>query len=181
MNFIGAPGQPPRLVTYANPPPAGMVGAGEVVIGAAQIADYVISADGKTLTPAAPTLDQQKAATLAALDVIAQAKLSFWTGGLAPAGGLQVDDISTGRITSWATQALVCKATGAAWGLPYWIMTDNSHRTFTGPDDFLTFAQAAETYKTAAVLQNSTLKGEINAAPDEAALAAIDLSAGWPS
>lgn len=129
----------------------------------------------------APTLDDMKRSALTDLASIATAKRDLWSGGQAPAGGLQVDDISTGRMTSWAAQALVSKVTGAAFGLPFWIMADNSHHTFTGADDFLTFAQAAAAYKTAAILNNSALKAAINAAADETALNAIDINGGWPA
>lgn len=136
---------------------------------------------GGAVTFPPPTLEQAKADKLRALAAIANVRLNLWTGDAAPAGGLQVDDVSTGRITSWAAGALVAQTTGVPFGLPFWIMADNSHRPVTSATDFIEFAQAALNYKTAAVLRNSVLKAAIDAAADAATLAAIDLTAGWPA
>ena len=126
--------------------------------------------------PPAPTLDKSKQAKLADLANIAAPILSTWA-----AGNLQVDDVSTGRMTSWGALAIVSIQSSTAFNLPYWIMADNSHRTFAGAADFLTFVQAAAGYRTAALLRNSQLKIAIQGAADVAGLAAIDITQGWPT
>lgn len=129
----------------------------------------------------APTLAAVRAAALAALAAVAARRLALWQGDGAPSGGLQVDDTSTARLNAWATQALMVQGTGSAFDLPYWIMADNSHRSFTGAADFLAFAQGAAAYKTAAVLHHAALKAAIRAAGDAAAVAAVNINAGWPA
>ena len=139
------------------------------------IADYV-SVNQLAMASKPVPLSIQQAQMRGQLDAIAAQKLSIWDGG-----NLQVDDASTANITSWATQATLAVATGAAFGLQYWIMADNSHRAFTGAADYLAFAQGALAYKTAVVLQYSALKQAIAGAPDATTLAAISISAGWPT
>lgn len=175
---IGTPGGAPRLFIDN---PADQCEAGEVAVEISEIGDYLISADGTGVQPRPLTLADQQKAALATLATLASAKLNLWAGGTAPAGGLQVDDVSTARINGWVSQALATKLTGAAFGLSYWIMADNSHHPITGADDFITFAQAALAYKTAAVLNNGNLKTSIAAAVDSTALAAIDPTQGWPT
>lgn len=141
---------------------------------------WVRHTDG-TFVEAMPSLEDIKYARLQELEAIASIRLNYWQGAGAPEGGLQVDDISTGRINAWATKALISDLTGAAFDLEFWIMEDNSHRTFANAAEFIAFASAAAAYKTAAILRNSTLKQLIRSADDSVTLAAIDLNAGWPS
>ena len=157
---------------YLLAPPDGVVADG--------LWSYVGGAYSQAPLPTLSLADQ-KVTALRSLGAVYNAKVVLWSGSGAPSGGLQVDESSMSRLTSWATQTLACKASGAAFGLLYWIMADNSHHTFTGPDDFLAFASAAAAYKTAVILNNSSLKAAIAAAPDEAALNAIDINGGWPA
>jgi hypothetical protein len=131
-----------------------------------------------SVTVRAASLEELKSQKKISLQNVANPKLDLWA---TPTGGLQVDDISTARLNAWATQALVCKLTSAAFGLPYWIMADNSHHTFADADAFLAFASAAADYKTSAILHHSALKQAIAGAADQAALDAIDLNTGWPT
>jgi hypothetical protein len=140
--------------------------------------DVVITpADGVVTVPS-PSLAELKDDKKVALQNVANPKLDLWA---TPTGGLQVDDISTARINAWATQALVCKLTSTTFGLPYWIMADNSQHTFADADAFIAFASVAAGYKTAVILNHSALKKAISDAADQVALNAIDLETGWPS
>ena len=93
----------------------------------------------------------------------------------------QLDEASQARITALAIKAdrKVAGAAGATWSGTF-IAADNSETTFS-ETAFGAFADAAANVVIARRLYARSLKNNILAAADGAALDAINVSAGWPS
>lgn len=93
----------------------------------------------------------------------------------------QLDDASQARITALAVKAnrKAAGAAGATWSGTF-IAADNTEATFT-ETEFGAFADAAANVVIARRLYARSLKNDILAAADGAALDAINVSAGWPS
>jgi hypothetical protein len=86
------------------------------------------------IAPQPPSFEVLHIEAYLALDSIASVRLNLWQGANAPAGGLQVDDTSMGRISMWVTQAIISNADGSPFALEYWIMADNSHLAIADAD-----------------------------------------------
>ncbi|WP_375453707.1 DUF4376 domain-containing protein [uncultured Methylobacterium sp.] len=96
------------------------------------------------------------AAQLAFMALVAGAKAGdlFWDGSVDPVTGAPV---------------------------PFaWIAEDNGTVTMDAPT-MVAFGKAAAAFKQGCIFAAFTLKGAIERAPDAAALAAIDLTQGWPA
>lgn len=146
--------------------------------------DHIIAPDGSggyIVQTRTKSLNELKVAKLADLEAVAQPKLSIWEGGSAPSGGIQIDDQSQSDLNSWASKALRAIVSSTSFTLPYWIMADNSHRTFTDANEFLSFADSVGDYKTTVILNRRSLKDQIEAASDETSLNNIDINTGWPT
>lgn len=121
------------------------------------------------------TLEDAKNAKLAQLVPIATEKLALWTGDHAPSGGVQLDDTSMLRLATWRARAALEQDAPE-----FWIMADNTIRSFWCAADFVEFVDSCVDYKASVILNNSRLKTAIRNAADTGALAAIDINQGWP-
>jgi hypothetical protein len=93
----------------------------------------------------------------------------------------QLDDASQARITSMGALAglVVAEVSGAAWPNPFGFITaDNEAVPFTAAQ-FVPLASAAAARVFALRTNARALKDAILAAEDQAALDAIDITAGW--
>jgi hypothetical protein len=92
----------------------------------------------------------------------------------------QIDPASQQNISALAVRALAAQAGAAAWPEGFvFIAADNAEVPFDAAA-FLAFAQVAADRVIALRMAYRSRKNALLAAPDLAALAAIDLSAGWP-
>jgi hypothetical protein len=94
----------------------------------------------------------------------------------------QLDDDSQARITALAfkAQRMVDARPGTTWDANFvFLAADNTAVSFTAAN-FLPFADAASNVVIARRIKARQLKDTILAAADAAALAAIDITAGWP-
>lgn len=177
---IGKPGENARLIISGSSTEEFVslqLSDGEVGLPSDYLSEYSISKDGKTLQPAIKSLQILKLDKIAELLPISRSKLNLWE---TPEGGLQTDDSSLIRLSMWENKAIIAKNNNTSFDLPYWIMADNSHKYFEGPDEFLGFYKAATDYKTAVVLYNSSLKNRIENSTSVEELNSIDLQEGWP-
>ena len=178
---IGAPGQAVRVLLHdpGSDFVALQMQPGEVGIATDTLGEYAISADGRALIDAPLSFSAAQLQTLGNLAALANQKLSLWVGGSAPAGGVQVDDSSRTNILGALAMAQLAAAAGAPFS-ERWIMADNSVRVFSTASEFVAFAQAIGAYYAGCVKNNAALKAQILAVADATALAAIDITAGWP-
>jgi hypothetical protein len=129
-----------------------------------------------------PSLDDLRAATVAAINAAADVLI---TAGAPVAGGLHIalDDGSRADLTAMAATAMAASANAFPWPESYsrgWITIENVRILLATPADGLTLAASAGDYYAAIVQHRRDLKDAALAAEDEAALDAIDISAGWP-
>jgi hypothetical protein len=128
-----------------------------------------------------PDLAALRAAKLAAIDAAYGARVA---AGLTYGGhAWQIDDESRGNIAGLAARAgfKLLGVAGVTWpdaGQPYRAL-DNAWVDFA-PADFLTFAQAVADLYTAIRVRYAGLKDALVAAADQAAIAAVDETVGWP-
>ena len=95
----------------------------------------------------------------------------------------QVDASSLSNITSMGALATASIANPNAVPWPsgfYWLAADNSHVAMTAAQ-MLAFAAAVAGYVSACVLRLRAIKDSIVATADQAALDAIDVTAGYPT
>ena len=95
----------------------------------------------------------------------------------------QIDGDSQQNITAMGALALssVIDPTANPWpGDFYWIAADNSHVAMDAAAT-LAFARSVATYVSSCILRLRAIKDAIAAAADEAALEAIDVTAGYPA
>lgn len=165
------------------PPEGGAVHRLDDVQAAAYLAaasaspNGVIYVNGNFSGAVAP-LAQQKLQKLSAVaaELVRRNAAGFSYQGKA----YQLDDASQARITGLAVKAdrFLSGAAGATWGGKF-IAADNTETTFTAAE-FGLFADAASNAVIDRRLYARGLKNSILAAPDQAALDAIDPLAGWP-
>jgi len=161
-------------------------GAGKVAgrFAAAQFEGQEYLEDGATDLVAA-SLEDSRNLKRAAIEAAYQAKLGL---GLALAAGapfngktLQVDEESQAKIGQIFARALAVQqnVAGLTWpsGGFRWRMADNTYLALAVPD-FIAMAQAAADYCAAKFYQRAALKDAVTAAADQAALDAIDITAG---
>jgi len=94
----------------------------------------------------------------------------------------QVDAGSQGNIAAMGIMALgsITDPAGSPWPAGfYWIAADNSHIAMDAPTMYA-FGRAVAGYVSACVLRLRAIKDAIAAAADQAALDAIDVTAGYP-
>lgn len=97
---------------------------------------------------------------------------------------LALDDGSRADLTAMAATAVAAASGTVPWPESYargWITVENVRIPLATPADGLALAAAAGTYYAAIVQHRRDLKDAALAAPDEAALAAIDVATGWPT
>jgi len=143
------------------------------------------AAQGYVATAPDPTLDDLRAAKL--LAIVAKAN-DLLSAGAPVSGGLHValDDGSRADLTalaSTATAVLISSGT-VTWPDSYsrgWITIENVRVPLATAADGLTFAASVGNYYSAIMQHRRDLKDAALASSDEAALDAIDISAGWPT
>lgn len=149
---------------------------------------YMLGADGEPVwapqdAPApVRTLDQAKRAK--AGDV-AQAFDARIATGLAYGGlHVQIDDGSRGNLQSLVTMATLVGQGLTTWPTNFargWVTSENERIPLPTPQDGVTLALAASAYYSALVQHEADIALAVTAAADQAALAAIDVTAGWPA
>lgn len=93
----------------------------------------------------------------------------------------QLDEAAQGRITALAVKAsmVIAGTPGVEWPEGFaFIAADNSQKAFTAAE-FVAFADAAASTVISRRLHARALKDAVLAAADDAAVAAIDITAGW--
>lgn len=138
------------------------------------------------VTEATPLTEVQAAKTAA---VNAAAEILLVAG--APVAGsdgqtyhLALDDGSRADITAMGATALAVMQGAAPWPESYargWITLENVRVPLPAASDGLLLATAAGIRYAQIVQRRRDLKDAIAAAPDQAALDAIDITAGWPA
>lgn len=149
------------------------------------VIDYLGDPAAQGLTPTVPdpTLDDLRAAKLDGINATAAALLA---AGAPVAGGLHValDDGSRADLTAMAATATAASAGSVSWPESYsrgWIAIENTRIPLPTPADGLALAAAVGNYYAGLIQYRRDLKDAALAAEDEAALAAIDIAAGWPA
>ena len=103
--------------------------------------------------------------------------------GFAQGGTLfQIDSAAQAQIAAMGVMALgsITDPAGSPWPAGfYWIAADNSHVPMDAAAMY-GFGRAAGAYVSACVLRLRAIKDAIVSAPDQAALDAIDVTAGYP-
>jgi hypothetical protein len=143
------------------------------------------AAQGYVATAPGPTMDDLRAAKL--LAIVAKAN-DLLSAGAPVSGGLHValDDGSRTDLTalaSTATAVLISSGT-VTWPDSYsrgWITIENVRVPLATAADGLAFAASVGNYYSAIMQHRRDLKDAALASSDEAALDAIDISAGWPT
>jgi hypothetical protein len=132
------------------------------------------------IVPYVPTLSENQRAKSAAA--------SAWQAGLIAAGFtwsgslFQIDADSRTNIAAMGIMALgsITDPANSPWPSGfYWVAADNSHVAMDAPTMYA-FGRAVAAYVSACVLRLRAIKDAIAAAPDQATLAAIDVTAGYP-
>ena len=145
-----------------------------------QLAEWL--ADGNVISPFASTLDDLRAAKLAAITSAANALLA---AGAPVTGGLHValDDGSRADLTAMAATASAALTGAVSWPESYargWIAVENVRIPLATPADGLTLAASVGDWYAAVIQHRRDLKDAALAAEDAAALDAIDVTTGWP-
>ncbi|WP_026782663.1 DUF4376 domain-containing protein [Pleomorphomonas koreensis] len=132
---------------------------------------------------AASSLDDLRAAKIAAINAAADALLS---AGAPVDGGLHValDTDSRSDLTAMAATATAAASGAVSWPESYsrgWIALENTRIPLATPAAGLTLAATVGDWYAAIVQHRRDLKDLALAAEDAAALDAIDITAGWPA
>jgi hypothetical protein len=124
------------------------------------------------ITPPAPTLAEIKATALAAL---AERRWRAETGGTLVNGAtIATDENAQAKIIGAVVAALRDANYSAQWKMP-----DGSFATLNH-DQIIAIGEAVRAYVQACFDREAALAAQINAAADAAAVAAIEVNAGWP-
>jgi len=135
---------------------------------------------GAVVTYVPNLADNQEAKTQAAL---AQYSARIAAGFTFSGTLFQIDPVSQGQIAAMGALALgsIADSANSPWnGGFYWVATDNSHVPMDAATTYA-FARAVALYVSACILHLRAIKDAIAGAADQAALDAIDVSAGYPA
>jgi hypothetical protein len=124
-----------------------------------------------------PSLDRRKQAAWDA--VKAQAARQELCGAPTPKGRVQIDARSQDIIGNLALAATRAQMADAAWSIVYTMADNNNIEHDAG--EMIALAEAAMARAAAIHAQEQALRAAIEAAEDEAALEAIDITEGWPA
>lgn len=179
MFAIGQRGEPPRLFVEGADATTvfAQVRADEVVIEDAEIGDFVISADGNALEPRTIPVAEARAAALLAVSNRFNAVLAL--GCMTPKGRADCDDKAQQRITSAVLLADKAAELGVPEAATPWTMFDGSVEPHSRVE-LVALGLAIGAQMQACFARKQQLQAAISAAADHAALAAIDIEAGWP-
>ncbi|ODU71349.1 MAG: hypothetical protein ABT11_04060 [Novosphingobium sp. SCN 66-18] len=179
MFAVGLRGEAPRLLIEGSDVTTvfAQVRANEVVIEDAAIGDFVISGDGSTLEARVIPIEEARAAAMVAVSTHFNVVLA--QGCMTPKGRADCDDKAQQRITS----AVLLSDKAAQLGLPEaatpWTMFDGSVEPHSRAE-LVALGLAIGAQMQACFARKQQLQALIGAAADRAALAAIDIEAGWP-
>jgi hypothetical protein len=141
--------------------------------------------DGVWMPPQQPpaTLDDLRAAKVRDIEARAEARLSI---GAPVSDGLHIalDDGSRADLTAMAATATAAASGAVTWPASYsrgWITVENTRIPLPVPAAGLALAAVVGDWYARVVQHRRDLKDQVLAAADEAALAAIDITAGWPA
>jgi hypothetical protein len=131
--------------------------------------------------PYAPTIADNRTAKVAAAQAIYDGLIAagFTYGGVA----YQIDPDSQTQLAAMGLMALgsITDPANSPWPAGfYWVATDNSHVPMDAPTTY-SVGRAVAGYVSACILRLRAIKDEIAAAADQAALDAIDVTAGYPT
>lgn len=178
MNYaIGSPGQPPR-VFFSGSDEAMLyqVAAGEVFVPVEEPGDYLISEDGLRCVPRPKTLDELR---MEVWDrVKAQREAAIDAGAPTPHGAVDSDTDGRSNVAGAALSANIALSSGQPYSIT-WTMLDNSTKTLNAVE-MIEVGLAVLAHVDACHNKARAFRTEIEAAADEAALLAIDVTAGWP-
>ncbi|SHO65805.1 hypothetical protein SAMN02745172_02452 [Pseudoxanthobacter soli DSM 19599] len=137
--------------------------------------------NGVIAPPPDPTLEERRTALIAAVGFIANRMVAEGAPYLGQR--IALDEGSRADITGMATTAVAAAGGAVPWPESYslgWITQANSRLALPTPADGLALAAAVGDYYARIRQHARTLKDVLIAATDEAALHAIDITAGWP-
>jgi hypothetical protein len=169
--FIQQSGTPPALppdYAFIPVPDGTTIGRGDTIAGGA-------------LVPYMPTLADAKAAKVTAAG--AQRATIVGAGFTWSGSRFQIDTESQTRIAAMGALALgsITDPAGSPWDSGfYWVAADNSHVPMDAAATYA-FARAVALYVSGCILHLRTIKDGIASAADQAALDAIDVTAGYPA
>lgn len=131
-----------------------------------------------------PGLHLQTIRQVRLADIAAKVAGILLAGAPAPGGlHLALDDGSRADMTAMGTTAIAAASGALPWPESYalgWITVENVRIPLPAPADGLALVASAGSYYAQVVQHGRSLKDAILAALDEAAIAAIDIEAGWP-
>lgn len=141
------------------------------------------SEQGYSALPPAPSLDDLRAAKISSITAASATLLSVGAP-VVSALHIALDDGSRADLTAMAATATAAASGTLAWPDSYargWITVENTRIPLATPADGLALAATVGNYYAAIVQHRRDLKDAALQAADEAALAAIDVNAGWPA
>lgn len=179
---IGRPGEHPRIMlsTPHRADADAQVSIGEVclVLTAVPAEPYILSADGALLVSVTVPLTVLQAA---AWDRARAYRNQRQEGGcMTPLGRVDTDADSQRKINGAVTAAMVALTTGADFPAIVWTMTDNSAVSHDAAA-MIAMGMAVVAFLDACQNAGTAVRAAIEAAADAAALAAIDVTAGYPA
>ncbi len=132
--------------------------------------------------PPAPTLDELKVAKAGEVGATLNDKIA--AGLLVDGLHVQIDDGARGNLIGLVTMAGLVRDGLTTWPDGYsrgWVTAEGPRIPLPTPQDGVNLALAASAYYSALVQHAQDLVDAIAAAADTAALATIDITAGWPA
>ena len=133
-----------------------------------------------------PTLEDRRSALIAAVNAKADALLALGAPVVLGDRTLHVrlDDGSRSDLSAMGATAIAVAAGVASWPESYalgWITIENVRVPMPALTDGLALAASAGDWYARIVQRRRSLKDELAAAPDEAALSEIGIDEGWPA
>jgi hypothetical protein len=150
-----------------------------------EVDDDIVTATGDTvvngaLAPYAPSLTDKQAAKVQAANANYNALMSV--GFTLNGTPFQIDAVSQSQIAAMGALALgsIADPANSPWSAGfYWVAADNSHVPMDAATTYA-FARAVALYVSSCILHLRAIKDAIAGAADQAALDAIDVTAGYP-
>lgn len=143
--------------------------------------DQVATADGNggyTISVRTQPLDEARASRWT--EALAYRNARQEAGCATPLGRVQTDADSQRKITVAVTAAIAAQASGAQFPPIDWTMEDNSIVSHDAPA-LIAMGMAVAAYLNACQEAGNAIRAAIDAATDAAAVAAIDITAGYPA
>lgn len=180
-----ATGETLQRLTAATPEAFGLVPAGADLVfydGPGDIEAFETFHDGEAVQVRSRVYDLELLFEVAKIDASAavmRLRDKFEFGGcMTPLGRFDTDADSQRKVNRSVMSALISQVSGQPFTVD-WTMEDNSEVTHDAPA-MIAAGVAVDQHGSACHDRCITLKAAIDAAPDMAALAAIDIEEGWP-